>query len=148
MAREWSSFYQTCIYLCIVIIIFTLSINFINTLGIFKDVDSGIETEGDADNIFQEISSFDGGFEYVWLTLLTASGIGALLVAKLTSSTNMIGIWLFSSVFWSSYAKCISVVNINSNGVAWIPADFLIIFTVGLLFLWAAAIIGMLTGSG
>ena len=148
MAREWSTFFQTCVYLCILIIIFTFAISFINSLNLFYDVETGVGTEGTSNNIFETITGFSGGFEYIWISLLTATGLGALVVAKLTQSTNMIGVWLFSGVFWTSYSKCISVINISYGSQQWIPAQFLIIFTVALLFLWAAAIIGMLTGSG
>ena len=65
-------------------------------------------------------------------------------VAKMTQSTNMIGVWLFSSVFWTSYNNAISVIDVNS----WIPGDFLLMFTVAFLFLWVGAVIGILTGSG
>ena len=142
--RDWNTFFQTAIYICILIIILTLAINFINGLNLFIDVESGVSVGDKPNNVFQSITGFTGGFEYIWISLLTATGLGALVVAKLTQSTNMIGVWLFSGVFWTSYNKCISVVDVNG----WIPAEFLLIFTVAILFLWAAAIIGMLTGSG
>lgn len=142
--RDWNTFFQTCIYLCIVIIIFTVAIKFVHTLDLYTDVDTGIHISDKADNVFAEISGFSGGMEIVWASLITASGLGALVVAKVTQSTNMIGVWLFSSVFWTSYHGCITVVDINN----WIPANFLLMFTVAFLFLWAAAITGMLTGSG
>ena len=142
--RDWSTFFQTCIYLCILIIILTFSISFINGLKLFTSSESGISTEKESNNVLELVSGFEGGFEYIWLTLLTATGLGALVVAKITQSTNMIGVWLFSGIFWTSYNKCISVVSVNN----WIPAEFLLIFTVAILFLWVAAITGMLTGSG
>jgi len=142
--RDWNTFFQTCIYLCIVIIVFCIAIAFVNALDLYTDVESGPFIADEADNVFQQISQFDGGMEYVWIALVTAGGLGALVVAKMTGSTNMIGVWLFSSIFWTSYHHCISVVDINS----WIPGDFLLMFTAAFLFLWAAAIIGMLTGSG
>lgn len=149
MAKDWNTFFQTSIYICILIIILTMAINFINTLDLFLDVESGYAVSGkEPNNIFADITGFSGGFEFIWISLLTVAGLGALVVAKLTHSTNMIGVWLFSGVFWTSYNKCISVVNISSGGEAWIAPEFLLMFTVALLFLWAAAIIGMLTGSG
>jgi len=144
MVKDWSTFFQTTIYICILIIILTLTINFLNGLDLYTNVNTGISVSGPANNVFQVITGFSGGFEYIWLSLLTAAGLGALVVAKLTQSTNMIGVWLFSGVFWTSYNKCISVVNVSD----WIPTEFILIFTVALLFLWAASIIGMLTGSG
>lgn len=130
------------------IIIFTLAINFVNGLNLFTDVNSGVATGDKPGNIFSTISGFSGGIEYIWAALLTATGLGTLVVAKLTQSTNMIGVWLFSGVFWTSYNKCISVVSVSSSGTQWIAPEFLILFTAAVLFLWVAAIIGMLTGSG
>jgi len=142
--RDWNTFFQTCIYLCIVIIIFCVAIVFVNTLNIYTDVDSGPVIANEADNVFTALSGFSGGMEYIWIALVTAGGLGALAVAKLTQSTNMIGIWLFSSMFWTAYHNCITVIDVNE----WIPGNFLLMFTVAFLFLWGAAVTGMLTGSG
>jgi len=142
--RDWNTFFQTSIYLCFVIIVFCTAIAFVNALDLYTDVETGPFIADTPDNVFSSISGFEGGMELVWVALVTAGGIGALVVAKVTSSTNMIGVWLFSSIFWTSYHSCITVVDINN----WIPGDFLLMFTVAFLFLWAAAIIGMLTGSG
>ena len=141
---RWNTFFQITIYICALIIIVTLAITFINGLNIFVDVESSHNVEDTSNNVLQELTGFTGGFEYIWTSIILGSGLGTLVVAKLTQSTNMIGVWLFSGVFWTSYNKCMSVVNINN----FIPNDFLLIFTAALLFLWVAAIIGMLTGSG
>jgi hypothetical protein len=148
MARDWSTFFQTCIYICILLIILTFAISFINELNLFYDVNVGVETTNKPNNFLEELTGFEGGMEYIWLALITSSGLGTLVVAKLTQSTNMIGVWLFTSIFWTSYNKCLSVINISYGSQEWIPAEFLIMFTVALLFLWIAAVIGMLTGSG
>jgi len=142
--REWNTFFQTCIYLCITIIVFCTALAFVNALDIYTDVEAGPFIDDTPDNVFSSISGFDGGMEFVWLSLVTAGGLGALVVAKMTQSTNMIGVWLFSSVFWTSYNNAISVIDVNS----WIPGDFLLMFTVAFLFLWVGAVIGILTGSG
>jgi hypothetical protein len=76
--------------------------------------------------------------------VLTVGGIGSIVAAKFMQSSSIIGVWLLSAVMWTSYSKCISVININS----WIPGDVFTMFTTALIFIWAAAIIGMLSNSG
>jgi hypothetical protein len=117
-------------------IIFTLCVNFVSALGIFSSVPIGATKA----SILTEISGLSGGYETLWVVLLVAIGF-TIVIAKWVSSTSIIGIYLFSSIFWTSYSRCITVININN----FIPTEFLAIFTVGLAFIWVAAIIGMLT---
>ena len=142
--REWNSFFQTCYYLCIVMIVFSVAIIFVNSLNLFTDVESGVHLGDTPDDIFYAITGFRGGAQAMWTALVIGTGVAALGVAVVTKSTNMIGVWLFSTVFWTGYHKCISVVDIGG----WIQDSFLLMFTVAFLFLFVGAIIGMLTGSG
>jgi hypothetical protein len=121
-------------------IIFTLAINLVSALGVFSAIPTGIAS-GTAGELFTAVSGFTNGFEYIWVILLTATGFLSFFMAKLMGSASIIGIYLFSAVFWSSFSRCIAFINING----FIPADFLTIITVGLLFIWVAAVIGMLT---
>ena len=102
-----------------------------------------------SDNIFSIMSGFSGGAEYVWLTTFLLTGGAAFILAKMLQSSSIIGVWLFSSVFWTSYHNCLTVVNVNNWLLEFsVFSDFILIATVGLLFIWIGAVIGMLTGSG
>ena len=151
--KELSTFLQISIYITIALVLFTLCVNFISALGVFQTtLETGISTTGSSDNIFSQITGLSGGMEYVWSIILTLTGLAAVVVAVFTRQVTPIGIYLFSAVFWTSYNRCISVINVPiGDGTmlfSTMPMSmFLVIATVGILFLWAAAIIGVLTGS-
>jgi len=139
-----NTFFQTCVYFCILIVVFTLAVNVISSWSLFVSVEAGSAASGESDNVFSLLTGLSGGMEFIWLSLLTVGGIASIVVAKITFSTNIIGVWLLSSVLWSSYMRMFSVVEINN----WIPLNVIVLFTTVLLFVWVSAIIGMLSGSG
>jgi len=136
---ETSNYFRLCVYFCIGLIIFTLSINFISAMGIFSSVPTDISST--SNNIFSQITGLDEGMASIWAIVTTVGGIGAVVVAFLIQSATFVGVYLFSVVFWTSYSRFIVTININD----FIPSDFLIIFTVALLFIWVAAVISMLS---
>jgi len=145
MARDWNSFFQICYDWVLIIILATISISIVSSLYVFTKVDTGMAMDlSSADGVFKTVTGLTGGAQWVWLTIITAGGLGALVVAKLTQSTNMIGVYLFSTVLWTSWIKCLSVIDIGN----WVPLEFKVLFTFGVMFLYVGAIIGMLTGSG
>jgi len=148
-----NTFFQACVYLCFILIFFNLAIAFVNGMEIFEPVGEGSVLSGNNESgIFNATTDLshtsDGstifGIDAMWAVVLTAGGLVTIAVAILIHSTVPIGLFLFSAVFWTSYMQTIGVVN----SMSWIPGDFLIIGTVGVFFLFAAAVIGMLTGSG
>jgi hypothetical protein len=140
---DLSSYFKIAVYFCLIMIIFTLCVNFVSALNIFPTTPSGVDVTGtDPADIFTQISGFSGGMQYLWLTLLSATGILTLAIAKVVGSTNIIGVYLFSAVFWTSFNRCMTVIHIGN----WIPLDFLAIFIVAITFIWVAAIISMFTG--
>ncbi len=80
----------------------------------------------------------------LWALAIGVGAIGAIALVFISKQISPIGIYIFSTVFWTSWLKMNSVININ--GV--MPVELMVIFTVAALFLFIAAIIGMLTGSG
>lgn len=145
-----NTFFQVAVYICIALLLLTLAINFVNATGAFPiEVSTSVATEGqNTTNIFNDITGLTGGMEYIWLTVLSITGIGAIAVAVLMHSTTPIGVWLFSSVFWTSYGRMIGTINITGVFDVDPMASFLVMGTVSILFIWTAAIIGMFTGSG
>lgn len=136
-----SNYFRICVYFCLGLIIFTLCINLVSALNIFTSIDTGVSSTGSSNDIFTQITGLSGGMQFIWASVLTIGGFLAIVMAKMLQSTSIIGIYLFSSVFWTSYSRFVTTININS----FIPSNFLIIFTVGLLFIWGAAVISMLT---
>jgi len=123
-------------------IIFTLCFNFISALNILQtSTTTNIDLTTSANNIFSQISGFSGGIEYVWVSILTIAGISSFILAKILNSVSIIGVYLLSAVFWTSFNRCLAFININN----FIPSELLTIIIVPLLFIWVAAIIGMFT---
>jgi len=153
--KEMSSFYQICVYITLVMILFNLSVSAVNALGVFYPVETGIEMSDDADENFEtltNISSFSEssmtGIQSLWI-LFTGSAVSLVagfFLMWLTRSTTILGVALFSGVFWSSYFNMLSVVNVG--GFLTDLSMFILIGTVGMIFIFAAAVIGMLSGSG
>ena len=128
-------------------ILFTLLFNFFVSYDIFGSIDAGdgLVIEGDTTdeyNVFQQITGFSQGFEYIWLLVTTLAGIGAITLAIFIHSPVPIGAWLFSEIFLTSYSKTASLLYLNN----YLPESFIVIITVGVLFLWVAALISMFTG--
>jgi len=138
---DLTNYFRIAIYFCLVMIIFTLAVNFVSALNIFSAVPTGISSSGTPQDIFSEISGFSGGVQYIWVLLLTMAGLFVVFMAKVFNDKAIIGVYIFSAIFWTSFNRCLSVINIGN----FIPGDLLTIFVVALLFVWVAAIIGMLT---
>ena len=139
------SFYQKAVYISIGLIIFNLCLIFVSSIGSFgSHGDTGIEINsvGDALSVFTSLE--DASMQGVFLLAVGLTGIGAVALAWLTHSITPVGIHIFSIVFWTSYTKT----HILINSAGYIPFEFMIIVFVGMIFLFIAAIVGMLTGSG
>jgi len=144
---ELSSFFRLCIYFTICLIIFLLCVNFVSGMGIFSPVEtdmpssSGHDAFSVATNVFVSVTGFSGGVLAVFALLSTIGGIAAVGLALVLRNTNVIAVYLFSVLYWTSFNGFFNTVNINN----FIPFDFLVAILVGLFFLWVAAIMGMLT---
>ena len=131
-------------------VIFTLSVNFVNALDIFPDkAQAGIQP-GDSSNEtmgkFTEQADYPSGFfmDNLWAVVLTATGAIGIVVAWITKSTAIIGVYVFSVIFWASYINALSIINLAN----YVPLSFIGIGTGGMLFVWIGAVAGMLSGSG
>ena len=145
---ELSNYFRLAVYFCLIMIIFTLAVDFVSSLGIFTPVDSGVDlttpatdVAGRSSGIFGLLSPTIGSMASFWAILLTLEGIGAIVVAKLVGSTNIIGVYLFSVTFWGAFIRCLTVVNIGS----YLPIEFITMFVVGIFFVWIASVISMMT---
>jgi len=144
-----NTFFQLCIYICIVLIVFNLAINFVNATGIFYTVESGVpvgvnatETFGNETTGFLEGGSITG-MEAIWDIGISLGFVGVVLLATAIHSAIPIGVYIFSAIFWVSYHNALGVLT-----DLYIPAEFLLIGTVMMLFFWCGAVAGMFSGSG
>jgi len=131
-------------YFTIILLIFTLSVNFVSAANFFgTNVPSGVDLNTSSENS-TFISLTGESTTDLWLLVLVAAGAGGIVVAWLTHSTAILGVYLFSIIFWGSYGTMLGVTKIGN----YIPAAFLFIATAALIFVFMGAIIGMLSGSG
>jgi len=142
------SYFQLALYFTIGILIFTLCVNFVDGMGVFTvegspvHIDKGVSVSGNASNIFYQFTGLTGGMEYVWGLGISLAALGSVALAWATKQTIPIGIFVFSSVFWTSWIRCWSIFT----GV--IPDEFLTIAHVVMLMIFAGAIAGLLSGGG
>ena len=140
-----NTFFRIAIWFTMVMLMFTLVLNFIDSLGAFP-VDSVPGQQGlDEGNILEKLTGLSnptmGG---IFLIVTSIGGIAAVGTAVLTHQVSPIGVYLFSVVFWTSYIRINSVLSAGG----FIPVEILTIGFVGIMFIFIAAVIGMLTGSG
>jgi hypothetical protein len=143
--------FQTCIYIVVIMLIFTLSVNFVSALGLFGTLDTGVDV--DTTNGSSAFSSVTGGLNAntLWSFFMSPQGavsVGGLLaslaLAIATRNPTILGVGLFSTVFWASYINMQGILNIGS----YMPPAFLGIAHAVMLFLWFGAVAGMISGSG
>jgi len=124
---------------------FSLVANFVAGLGIFpfaEDVGSSSDTSsalGDYTTLGSNANMWS-----IFTMVTVGTGLGAIVLAWATHSMTPIGVHLFGAVFWASWLNMQSILGTGE----YIPNDLLTVATVGVLFIFIAAIIGMLTGSG
>lgn len=138
------TFYRTAVWICIAIIIFTLAINVVNSMEAFPTDYEGGATGVTSDNALEQISGLEGGMASIWALGVGLGAVGAVALVFISKQISPIGIYIFSAVFWTSWIRMLSVLNLGE----YIPAELLLLFTVGVLFIFIAAVVGMLTGSG
>jgi len=123
----------------------SLCFNVVNTFDAFgvTDVPSGIDL-GDTEVVLSHTTSLaTPNMNYIigLVGLGVAFGVG---VGYLTSSIVPVGIGIFGSVFWASFYNTYTVLQVGS----YVPQEILTMFTICTVLIFAAAIIGMTTGSG
>ena len=139
-----NSFFRICVMICLLMLVFSLVANFVSSLDIFPGVDPmGVDVD-DSDALSVLTGLDDANMNAIWLGVTGLTFIGAVALAALTRSMTPIGLHLFGMVFWTSWIR----MNIIFVQQMHIPGDFFVIATVGMLFLFIAAIVGLMTGGG
>lgn len=152
-----NTFFRIAVYLSFAMIIFNLAIAFVGGLdnpntgepifpvggtpgrGMTNESES-IEEYTDMGAIGLEDPTVGGMFTLIASGVLVATIFICILIRSITP----LGIAIFGSVFWGAFYQAQAVISYGG----YIPSDFITIFVVGGAFLFIAAIIGMLTGSG
>lgn len=138
-----NTFFRTCLFICIAVIIFTLGLNVVNGLDVFPtEIEAGAGGGDDTASYFSSFAEEDT--DYIWGLVIGGGVIAGGLISVLTRSIVPVGISIYATVFWASYLRALGVMNIGG----YIPDDFLLMFTVGIVFLFVGSVVGMLTGSG
>ena len=140
-----ATFYQTAIYLCLALMIFSLAAAVVDATDAF-DTDSSIGTDvNSTSNALESLTGLsDPNMNAIWAAATALSGIGAIALAWITHSVTPVGIWIFGEVFWTSLIRTLNILAMGS----YLSIEFIIMVQVIVIVLFIAAIIGMLTGSG
>jgi len=141
---EFNTFSGICIATCMFMIFFGMATAVVNAVApnVFPGL-AGIDTSNAESKIDTDYMSIG-----VIVVTYGAAIIGAGILAVLTNSTNIIGVWLFSAVFWASFLSLngtLSIMLYGYLGAASIP--IFAILWIGMIMMFIGAIIGMLSGS-
>jgi len=139
------SFYQKCIYFTVIMFIFILLVNFISALDIFGVMSMGPATGSDPGNYLYETFGLDVSTTDIWGVALGIVGLTGVATYLLTQSTTIVGITIFSVVFWTGFINMYGIIGSLFVGTL---SLFLGIGFAVVLIIFIAAIIGMLSGSG
>lgn len=145
------TFFQVCLILTISMFIFTLCVHYVSGLGIYSDtnIQGGVNPGDDANETVQRVTGspdYPDGFsiDLMWGLVLTGVGAVGIVVAWLTHSTAIIGVFIFSAVFWASYINMMGILNIGN----YIDPNFMVIGHTVMVMVFIGAVAGMLSGSG
>jgi len=138
-----NTFFRIALFICLFLVIVNLGWSFIRATGAFGDVAEAGITGSDSNDVFYAFTGFSGGMAGIFAVGVSLGAIGAGLASWATKSVVPMGVYLFSVIFWSSYNS-----SLNIMAVSQIPGSMTILITVGIMFVFVGAVIGMLTGSG
>jgi len=125
-------------------IIFTLAVSFVQGLGAFPYQTPIGQQNISEENAVTQLTGLTGGLNEAWLYASFLGAGLAILASILVKSFVPVGIYLFGLVFWTAYIRTFTIFSVGD----YIPYSFLVIFSIGMIFIFMAAVIGMLTGSG
>lgn len=139
------TFFQIAVSLCLLMLFFSLTANFVASMDIFPNTTGiGIDVEGNSDALSQLTGLSSPTMNALFVGVTGLAFLGAVALSTVTHSVKPIGIHLFGAVFWTSWVRMTSILGYGG----YVPDELLVVFTVGVVFVFIAAIIGMLTGGG
>ena len=145
-----NTLFHQCLYFCIVLIIFTLALNFISVLW-FETGAVPIETHlGKAPGATAEETVGDwinnqlwffGDFGALFVLVSVGSAIPVIGLTILSGQTTPLAIYIFGMVFWTSFIRALAILT-------FIPVGISIIFVVAVIFIFIGAVAAILGYSG
>jgi len=148
-----NTFNSFCIGACIFMIFLGFSFGFIDAMNAFPTSKTSPFGTDNSLNIVQNLSSnitgTTGGLSWgqIWGIGTGAIALGVIGMAILTRTTNMIGVYLFGTFFWSSWASLVGILYTFSFLTSGAGLILVTMITVGMSVMFIGAIIGMLSGS-
>lgn len=140
-----NTFFRICVMICLLMLTFSLVANFVDGLGIFPNTSNiGVDVDDTGDALSKLTGLKDANMNAIFVGVTGLTFIGAVALAALTRTITPIGLHIFGLVFWTSWLRMNSILGYGG----YIPEDLLIVGTVGVMFIFIAAVVGMLTGSG
>jgi len=140
-----STFFSIAITITLVMLVFTLVANFVAGLGVFDEV-TGMGTEtSNTGGVLQSITGLsDPNMNSIFIGVTGITFLGAVGLCYLTKNITPIGLHLFGTIFWTSWLRLSVILSYGG----YVDVELISIFTIGVMFVFIGAIIGMLTGSG
>jgi len=147
-----NTFFRMCVVICLGLLVFTLALSYVDSTGAFPTGGSDLGQEiGDTGTSLEHTTDLEEpNMNWLWASIIVGVGAGIALAAGSryiganVNATVLAGLSVFSTVFWASFIKTHSILSIGN----FIPGAMLTIFSILTGFVFIAAIIGMLTGSG
>jgi hypothetical protein len=145
---EMTNLYQVCIFTTISLMVFSLCVNVFAGFHIFGNVGEmgpGVNMS----NSNETFQNFTRGPDYpsgltitsIWGMVLSGSVVVGVFLAWVTQDASILGVFIFSGVFWSAFIN--TLVIITAIGI---PVILVTLFTVPIFFIFIGAVIGMLSG--
>jgi len=133
--------FKTAIYITFALLFFSLSINFVLSTNAFP---VQMQTEQyNTKNVLQKLTLLkEPSMAYVFGIASTLSLVASLAVCAITRTIVPLGIYVFGQVFWTSWIRMQNILSLGG----YIPTSFLTMISIGAIFVFIAAIIGILTG--
>lgn len=134
-------FLRTAIAITAMILIFSLVANFIASFGAFPFADEAGIQLGETTDVLSAITGLnDPNMNALFIGATGLTFIGAVALCYLTKNIVPLGIHIFGVIFWTSWIRMSSILSYGG----YIPLELLGIFTIGVMIVFIAAIIGML----
>lgn len=143
-----NTLYQRFVYFSIVIVIFVMVIGFLDATHLFgPSYGMGVTTAGKSSmSVFESFitsaSGLDTGLASLWLLAIGTGFGGSAVLAYLTGSPVPLAIAGLGTVFWTAYIHAHTILAV------FVPMGFLLMIDVVMIFLFVAAIYGILGGTG
>jgi hypothetical protein len=145
---EMSNFYQICIYITLSLMVFSLCVNVVVGFEIFGSVGEMGMSSGNTTN--ETMANFTISPDYpsgmtmgaIWGIVLSGSTIAGVFLAWVTQDASILGVFIFSGVFWSSFINVMVIITALNV----VPLLLLGLFTLPIIFVFVGAVIGMLSG--